>query len=330
MSKTSFLINQDIWKTIPEIIKMSKHTDVAVAFLGIDGSKILPLKKGDRLIVDMSPATVKAGATNPFEIEKLIKRGVKVFTRRNLHAKVVLTDKSVLVGSANVSKNSRDMLDEAAIFSTDALAVKRSRDFIERICIEPVLPKYLEECQKLYRPPRTAGGNITKSTSYQKRASHAKLWIVSLQVASIPNKELDKYESSEKVAVKRINPETSVLENFHWAFRPKMTDELESGDLIIQCVLQEDKSVLVYSPSRLILIDHYIRNEATRKERYVFHLEVSKGSQVMDWVRFRKELNAITYKNLKKPRTMAIRDTTQADELLRLWTPKGRKARKTK
>lgn len=330
MSKISFLTNEDIWKTIPEIIKASKHADVAVAFLGNDGSTLLPLKKGDRLIVDMSPATVGAGATDPFEIEKLIKRGVKVFTRRNLHAKVVLTNTSVLVGSANISKNSRDTLDEAAIFSTDALVVQRSKDFIERICIEPVLPKYLMKCKKLYKPPRISGRDKTKSTKSQIRASHARLWIVSLVVGHIPDKELVKYEKSEKKAEKRINTEVSILENFHWSYKPKMADELESGDSIIQCILQEDKSILVYPPSKLIMIDHYTRDNKTGKERYIFHLERQKSSQVMKWNKFRNELKSSLSKDLKKPRTMAIRDTKQADELLKLWTPKGQIARKNK
>jgi phosphatidylserine/phosphatidylglycerophosphate/cardiolipin synthase-like enzyme len=83
----------------------------------------------------MSPATVRAGSTDPREVEKLIQRRVEVFTRRNLHAKIVLADKSVIFGSANVSKHSQQVLDEAAILTTDQSAVRRAREFIERICI---------------------------------------------------------------------------------------------------------------------------------------------------------------------------------------------------
>ena len=126
MSKISFLINEDIWDTIPKIIKASNHADVVVAYLGTDGSKLLPLKKGDRLVLDLSIATVKAGATNPHEVEKLMKRGVQVFTRRNLHAKIVVSDKEVLTGSANISKNSRDTLDEAAILTNDKITLQRA------------------------------------------------------------------------------------------------------------------------------------------------------------------------------------------------------------
>ena len=321
MGKTSFLINEDIWETIPEMIKTSKRTDVAVAFLGTEGSKLLPLKRGDRLIVDMSPAIVKSGATNPFEVEKLIKRGVKVFTRRNLHAKVICTEKSVLVGSANVSKNSRDILDEAAIFTTDPLSIQRSKDFIEQICIEPVLPKYLNECKKLYRPPRITRNQSNQNDNKKRRVVHAKLWILSLHEGSIPESEQTAFDKSEKKAEKLIkNQATSILENWH-STRP---NKVEVGDWVIQCLEFDDKNIDVYSPSRLIFIDEYIRNGKTGAKRYVYHLEAPSNGQEMEWKQFRRVYKSITKKKLEKPRTIGIKDTKIADDLFRLWTPKGR------
>jgi hypothetical protein len=103
-----------------------------------------------------------------------------------------------------------------------------------------------------------------------------------------------------------------------------MADELEKGDWIIQCVKQEDGSILVNPPCRLVLVDHYIRDEKAQKERYVYHLERIKGSQNMKWPVFRKAIKAAIGTSLQKPRNMPIRDTKQADELLRLWTDKGR------
>lgn len=331
MSEINFLINDDIWDTIPKIIKASKHTDVVVAYLGTDGSKLLPLKKGDRLVVDMSIATVKAGATNPHEVEKLIKRGVQVFTRRNLHAKIVVSDKEILTGSANISKNSRDTLEEAAILTDDRIAFQRAKKFIDLICTEPVLPEYLKECIKSYRPPRVSGKRVgTKGIS--RRAKHAKLRIVSLiDYANFPENEIESYEKSKKKAEKLLkDKKQSILENFRWSGKPKMADELEQGDWFIQCIKHSDKSISVYPPVQLILLDDYIINKTNGKRRYVFHLESPKSGQAMDWKTFRNKLNTILSTNKKNPPTIAIRDTTQADELLRLWTPKGRIARNNK
>jgi len=331
MTKINFLINDDIWDAIPKIIKTSKHTDVVVAYLGTDGSKLIPLKKGDRLVVDMSIATVKSGGTNPHEIERLIKRGVQVFTRRNLHAKIIVTDKEILTGSANVSKNSRDTLEEAAILTDDRVALQRAKKFIDQICTEPVLPEYLKECKKSYKPPKISGKQVgTKGRS--RRAKHAKLRIVSLiDYANFPEKEVEFYKKSESKAEKLINNKRqSILKSFHWSGKPKMTDELEMGDWFIQCVEHSDKSISVYPPAQLILLDHYVTDKATNKERYVFHLEASKNGQKMAWNIFCKKLNTILSTNKKNPPTMAIRDIQQADELLRLSTPTGRIARNNK
>lgn len=324
MSTTSLLINDDIWRVLPEIIKSSKRINAAFAYFGQDGAKLLPLKRGDCLVVDMSPAMVKAGVTNPHEIEKLIKRGVKVFSRQNLHAKIVIADKKVLVGSANVSKNSRDTLDEAAILTNDSVTLHRAKEFLSRICIEPVLPEFLAKCKEIYKPPRFSGKRSSVGKR-ARRADHAKLWIVNLMdYGFIPDAEIEMFEKSEETALALLeDKQFSALETFHWSYKPKMADELQVGDWIIQCIRHKDKSIAVSPPARLICIDHYARNQQG-KERYLFHLEIPKRGQEMSWKKFQKSLNSILSKQISQPRTMAIRDTQQADDLLRMWTPKGR------
>lgn len=154
---THFLINEALWKTLTERIKTARHVDAAIAYFGHNGATLFRLRRGDRLVVDMSTPTVRAGGTDPYEVEKLIRRGVQVFTRRNLHAKIVIADNSVVSGSANISKRSQQVLDEAAILTSEAVAVRRARGFVDRISTEPVRPGYLEKCKRLYAPSRGPG-----------------------------------------------------------------------------------------------------------------------------------------------------------------------------
>ncbi len=170
MSATSFLSNETLWQTLRALIKAARHVDAAIAYFGQGGARLLPLQRGDRLIVDLSPATVEAGGTDPREIEKLMRRGVQVFTRRHLHAKTVIADNHVLSGSANVSTRSQQLLDEAAILTDDDSAVRRAREFIERLCTEPVRLEYVEECKKIYRPPKLHGERADRKKG-QKRAT---------------------------------------------------------------------------------------------------------------------------------------------------------------
>ena len=325
MSSATFLTNEALWQTISDRIKAASRVDAAIAYFGQGGANLLRLRKGHRLVVDMSPATVKAGGTDPREIEKLIKRGVEVFTRRNLHAKVVVADKAVISGSANVSKHSQDVLDEAAILTTDESAVRRAREFIERLCTEPVRPEYLEECKLIYRPPRFSGAKASAKHAVQ-RAAHAKLWIVNLTEATLPEVEVERFEVGETTARSFVKDDgRSQVDSFHWSFKPRMADELELGDWIIQCMTWKDESITIHAPGQLLHVDHYVRNSSSGKERWVFHLEVPRRGESLSWAHFRRAAKSLRGpKGVEAPRTKAVRDVAIADGLLRLWTPGGR------
>lgn len=326
---TTFLTNQSLWETLSAHIRIARHVDAAIAYFGQGGARLLPLRSGDRLIVDKSPATVRSGGTDRREIEKLMRRGVHAFTRRNLHAKVVVADKSVISGSANVSRHSVQVLDEAAIITRGPAAVRWAREFIDRLCTEPVRPEYLNECKRLYRPPRM-DGKRTNVKHGQKRAKHAKLWIVNLSDYSIPESEIERYEVGEAKAEKLIRDEVHcTTESFHWSDKPRMASELEFGDWVIQVIRHGNKRITVYPPGQLLLIDSYVRDDNSGKERFVFHLETPKRRETMRWQEFSKAAKShLTPHELVSPRTRPIRGVQVADGLLALWTPGGRVSRR--
>jgi hypothetical protein len=322
---TTFLANETLWQKLSLRVKKARRVHAAIAYFGQGGAKRLPLRAGDCLVVDLSPGTVRAGATDPREVEKLIKKKVRVFTRRTLHAKLVVADSSVIAGSANISKHSEQVLDEAAILTDEPAAVRRAREFIDRLCTEPVRPEYLEKCKQIYRPPRfnPAGGRGKK---LGQRAQHTKLWLVNLREYEVPEPELKRYEKGEARAEELVKERArSETDSFHWPYKPKMADELQTGDWLIEVLTKKDKRILVYPPGQLLLVDSYVRNAKRRKERWVFHLEIPKRGQSMPWSKFRL---AAKPAGLKSPRTTPIRDVQTADVLLGLWTPSGRIARR--
>ncbi len=135
MSNIEFL-SGDIWERISELAKGSKRRHVAVAYVASAGMEMLRLAKGDVLIVDMSEARVKGGATDPALIRQYIDEGVAVYFLQGLHAKGFVFDNTTVAGSTNVSNYSRGHLTEAAILTTD-----------------PIDCDYLAKCQKLYKKP---------------------------------------------------------------------------------------------------------------------------------------------------------------------------------
>jgi hypothetical protein len=321
---TTFLTNELLWQAIATRTKSAKHVKAAIAYFGQNGAKLLRLKRNDCLVVDMSLKTVAAGGTDPREIEKLVKRGVQVFTRKNLHAKCIVTDKAVLTSSANVSNNSRDRLDEAGVLTTDPVAVWRAQNFIDQLCSEPVRAEYLKECIKAYKPPQS--GTFGMSATTQTRVPPAKLWVVNLIRGNLPESEIERYEEGEEKAEKRKKQAQSKLDTFHWSYKPRMADESGPGDWFLQVIKDKD-SITVYPPGQLLLLDHYIRDRKPRKERYVFHLEMPSRCETMTWAQFRRATrSSLGYDPTTKPRTLPIRDVPTADAILKLWTPSGRRS----
>ncbi len=91
-------------KKVSQVFSGSAQLRVAVAFLG-KGAEV-KFEKSDarkiRLICNL-----KQGGTNPDVVEKLIALKPKVTVRQldNLHAKLILGDSSMVLGSANLSSN---------------------------------------------------------------------------------------------------------------------------------------------------------------------------------------------------------------------------------
>ena len=325
MANTTYHSNESLWQMIVAKVKSAKHVDAAIAYLGDGGAKLLPLRKGDRLVVDMSPHTVRIGATDPYEIETLIRRGVSVFSRQNLHAKTLVTEKAVIAGSMNVSKNSQKFLDEAGIVSDEIAAVRRAREFIDRLCTEPVGPKYLKECKAIYKPPKFSAPHAA-GKKQQSKVSHAKLWMVYLGESWVPEEVIDHLERGEAKAKKLIKDSTKwTTDSFWWPHKPRMADELELGDWVIPVTRYMDKRVLVGAPRRFLTLEHEVKKGPKPKHFWYFYLEVPIRAQSTPWKNFCKAAKEVLDpKLLASPRTRAIRDLEMADGALSMWTPAGR------
>jgi len=124
-----------VWPTIKEHIKKSRKTQqvfAAIAYVGIDATKIMPLRRGDVLVCNASDAAIRQGSTSAKALKVFLDRGVKIFNEPRLHGKVVVFPKRAFVGSANVSSRSKDSLFEAVVETTDPTVVGSSRRFVER------------------------------------------------------------------------------------------------------------------------------------------------------------------------------------------------------
>lgn len=86
-----------------------------MGYVGAGASDVMPLRKGDMLVCDASPAAIKRRLTSTKALRQYDRMGVSVFSLAGLHAKVIATKSFAWVGSTNASDNSRDNLIEASV-----------------------------------------------------------------------------------------------------------------------------------------------------------------------------------------------------------------------
>ncbi len=328
---TRFLSNDSLWSELHARALGAKPVRAAVAFLGKSGADLLPLKNGDALVVNLGMQAVKQGLTSPQEIQRLLRRGVKVFTRSTLHAKFFICDGALLVGSANVSNNSKKKLDEAAALTTDTSAIRRATDFFNKLCTEPVRPEYLKACLKAYKPPVFVSNDMPQKKRRHRRIIEAKVWFISgLRYREIPEREQTSLNRIDrKVTKRRRQPEGTYIDHTHYTTRPRHFAHVRVGDWVINCIADSDGQRFVHAPQQILGEDEYDRGGG--KQRYILSTEASDSAQKMTLADFRKRVKAINPRlDTDRPRTMPVEDVESADDILRLWTATGRIAKHKK
>jgi len=323
-SESRFIANAELWSALRDHVTRAKGVRAAIAYFGRNGAKLLPLKKGDTIVVDMSLGAVRQGVTDPRAVRTLMQRGVAVFSRHSLHAKFVVAGRTLIASSANVSRNSREILDEAGIRTTDPAALRRAGGFFESLCTEPVGERYLGECIKEYRPPRfKAAADRTGRRGRSQRASEAKLWFVG---GLAREEETPLMQRLEKRAQRRLrNPDKSEVGWIHYGRKPKFLRGFRLGDWVVQCI-KDGNSRDVGPPAQVLSVEE---GKSVRGKKYAAAmLELHINGESMTLGQFRKKIKAIEPTlDHPSPRTRPIPNNDHADRILRLWTAGGKIAR---
>jgi hypothetical protein len=295
MGMANQFLQQNLWPTITSRVRESRRNFIAVAYLGKGAKRLLSPHKNDVLVVDMSPAAVKSGQTNPSEIEKYLKKGVVVHSCPNLHAKVFVMDRTAIIGSGNASRRSKNTLLEAALLTTDGKSVNEARAFVQSCMGELITPAYVNECKRMYRPPRFGG------TGAGRKTDHPRIWIQRLR----PDREEDpnKYDTEkagQKAARKQLQQKRKYfVEVVDFRAGYKIARFADLGDLIIQVWKEkEEEPLLVYPPSRVLHFRPYISKRGAKK--ILVFLESPKSPNCLDWRVFKQKIKGLGWSHIGK------------------------------
>ncbi|MEU1525354.1 phosphatidylserine/phosphatidylglycerophosphate/cardiolipin synthase family protein [Nocardia rhamnosiphila] len=139
----------DPWPQITRTLKTRGPRRAAIAYLGADAPQLLPLRRGDILVVNADRPALRAHATSPEALQKFFDRGVELYSLPSLHAKVVATATTAIIGSANASHHSTTAA-EAVVISDAAALVAQARAFVDQmkeLSQDPVDEEFIDWAQ---------------------------------------------------------------------------------------------------------------------------------------------------------------------------------------
>lgn len=309
---TTKLLGTRIWPRLTELAKASKHQcQVAVAYFGQGASKLLPLPKGSTVVVDLSERAVREGQTCPDELGNLIRRGVAVYSCTDLHAKLFVFGKHAVIGSANVSNRSKNVLIEAAIETTDPVVIRSCKQFVADQCLEPITEDDIERLAPLYKPP---GGGSTKTTSIQGRR---RLWAVGLESSKWDEEDNRQADKARPKATKELENELVYrLDEFCWTGDDLKVSE---GDMVMQVFTESNRQVFMYPPSKVVWVQKF---HVGRTARMIVFLRVPKSARRKRRKLVLKQLEAPSTHLRKLKRCRRIKNRKLSNELFRLWRVK--------
>jgi hypothetical protein len=151
------LLGDDLWQAIHAVHRDRGKKWVAVPYVSPGAVARFPLRRNDVLVLRFDDQTIRNSGTDPKEVIQYLSRDVRVYNRNDLHAKVYVSNRRAVVGSANLSGRSEERLKEAGVASTDRRFIRQAREFVHSLRGQPISLEWARSKTGLYVPPRGTG-----------------------------------------------------------------------------------------------------------------------------------------------------------------------------
>jgi hypothetical protein len=282
-------LSDGLWEEIRRRTKAARRIHAAIAY--VHEVSHMALGPGDVLVCDASRAAIAGGQTSVTALKALAKKKVSLHSIAGLHAKLLVADDSVFIGSGNASRNSINAnLIEAGLRSTSPTIVAGALAFIhglvasrEAIALTSARLRVLAKIKVTRRPfvarrlPRGKGPMHVAQSQY---------WIVN--VVELADKEADREAATVKRASKRLREEFGVTDPawIRWDGTARIRRELRGGSRII--VINKPKARAL--PNEVSPPSAVLRREesAVRSSTLFFYdPDLSTPMKSIDWKTFK-------------------------------------------
>jgi hypothetical protein len=291
----------DIWN---EINRLSRDQEEKIAAIAYVTSKQLWLSKGDILICDASFSSIQSGQTSAKILEHYYMMGVKLFSNDQLHSKLMLTKKFLVIGSANLSINSAKNLIESAVITYNDILMSQVKAFCYSL---------MEESHALSRKGINSLLKIEVSKQFIKPKMRSKTrrkifgdkyWFIS--ALTLEDSVYEKIRKTIEIATTELSLRDNILEEhivfLRWKLKTTFSKTVKEGDQIIVKYTNANKTrTYIYPPSTILkkqvkdgfVYLYYYENEYSEKNR-------------INWTRFTSLIEGMELKHLLNNRSKTI------------------------
>lgn len=280
-----------IWKVIERIAMKAARRSAAVAYL--TSERHVRFETGDLLIVDASDAVIAGGGTSATILDRLHRRGVRLYSIAGLHAKVYLFDTAAVIGSANLSVNSSSLIEVAVVtdqpdavsgvaFLIESLrqhprAKRIGASFVERALAIPVAKR------------RVVRGGIGDDKLLA--VPDPRTWIIGVSPVDeerFPTEKTDAAKGTKRVA-KLLDIDEGNVEWIRYPRSWRFAREARAGDNVIQIWRETSKGKVpasVYRPTPIV---------DRQDERTCARFFVQPQEDSVSWTAFLKQWQRLGY-----------------------------------
>jgi hypothetical protein len=300
----------DIWNEVNKLFTKGQQKIACIAYVT---SEKLELSKGDTLICDASTFAIKFGETSAKTLSAYFSKGIRVLSNSELHSKLLLTEKFLVIGSANLSKSSAERLTESSIVTDNDILLSQAKAFCHNLTEESILLTKqdldaLLKIEVVKRPNKPT----SKSKTRQKKFGD-KYWFISASTLSdrTYNKIKENVEATTTSISERENIEEENIGFLRWRAKTEFSDTAKEGDQFILKLTNENKTrSYIYPPSTILerqVIDGFV---------HFYHHENEKSK--IGWTKFQAYIKTI---QLDKSITTRTKTISEADinKLKPLW-----------
>ena len=258
-----FLDSENYLPTLKKLLIEADSVDMAVAFWGEGAEKLLS-KPGKKIRI---ACNLTSGGTNPEVIEVIRKRpGIEVRHIDRLHAKAIISEKTAIVGSANMSANGLNLegaeidgWQEAGFRIDSPVQLKDIRAWFEKQWgkAEPITDEMLTLASKRWESRRRdrvfQGGESLSLLSLSESELKQRNIVVALWRAQ-------RSQEATECLQERVTTEGNSVVTKSWDCYEDWFDALSRNQLVIAVYIGERGKISICEPVEIFEIE-------TRKHR---------------------------------------------------------------